>query len=417
MSRPEPLRLWLEQRRPTTARFPFTTVVNAYQYHGKTFVPEEWTRLLTAARERLPEVRGARRPQLSAFLNTALDKVDRRYDYRTYLALNLLPIIGADEPPADELRLLTRRDRLHVHLLTDLMAFELQAISGAPVPLPQLRPGAPLVAKRLRHALRAAMPALRRLRLTDAVGSGEHTTIARQVIVAVDRDLSTSERWSMQVSMLPVWIIHDEWMFIRVLQAFEASFALLAADLRAAIANVQDGRIQLAATRLSAAAALLRESAPLWSLMATLQPEAFHRFRRYTEGASAIQSRSYKMLESLCRLPDPERLNSPAYLSVPEVRSEIVDGHLSLDDALDALARSGGYAAESPVMAAAMRNFAAALRQWRQTHYRLAVRMLGPDQPGTGYTQGTSYLAGTRHEPVFRHCPRRDGDTSAGADT
>ena len=151
-------------------------MVNAYQYHGKTFVPEEWTRLLTAARERLPEVRGARRPQLSAFLDTALDKVDRRYDYRTYLALNLLPIIDADEPPADELRLLTRRDRLHVHLLTDLMAFELQAVSGAPVPLPQLRPGAPLVAKRLRHALRAAMPALRRLRLTDAVDSGEHTS-------------------------------------------------------------------------------------------------------------------------------------------------------------------------------------------------------------------------------------------------
>ncbi|MFD6563020.1 tryptophan 2,3-dioxygenase family protein [Micromonospora profundi] len=411
MNRPEPLRLWLEQRRPSTARFPFTTVVNAYQYHGKTFVPEEWTRLLTDARERLPEVRGARRTHLSAFLDTALDKVDRRYDYRTYLALNLLPIIGADEPPADELRLLARRDRLYVHLLTDLMAFELQAASDAPVPLPKLRPGAPLVAKRLRHALRAAMPALRRLRLTAAVDSGEDSTIARQVVVAVDRDLSASDRWSMQVSMLPVWIIHDEWMFIRVLQAFEASFALLAADLRAAIANVQNGRVQLAATRLSAAAALLRECAPLWSLMATLQPEAFHQFRRYTEGASAIQSRSYKMLESLCRLPDPDRLNSPAYLSVPEVRSRIDRGHLSLDDALDALTASGRYAAESPVMAAAMRNFAAALRQWRQTHYRLAVRMLGPDQPGTGYTQGTSYLAAARQQPVFQRCLREDNPT------
>ena len=48
----------------------------------------------------------------------------------------------------------------------------------------------------------------------------------------------------------------------------------------------------------------------------------------------------------------------------------------------------------------AMRDFAATLFQWRQTHYSLAVRMLG-ERSGTGYTEGTPYLREVRKIPVF----------------
>jgi tryptophan 2,3-dioxygenase len=47
-----------------------------------------------------------------------------------------------------------------------------------------------------------------------------------------------------------------------------------------------------------------------------------------------------------------------------------------------------------------MRSFAATLSQWRQTHYSLAVRMLG-QLGGTGYTEGTPYLDRARTIPVF----------------
>jgi hypothetical protein len=117
------------------------------------------------------------------------------------------------------------------------------------------------------------------------------------------------------------------------------------------------------------------------------------------------------MLESLCRTPDGKRLNSAAYLSVPEVRTAIMHGQVSLDDALAAVRQS---ASTDTFLTAAMREFTAAITQWRQTHYRLAVRVLGPERSGTGYTQGTPYLNDARNEPVFRH--HRPADPDAGAD-
>jgi tryptophan 2,3-dioxygenase len=48
-----------------------------------------------------------------------------------------------------------------------------------------------------------------------------------------------------------------------------------------------------------------------------------------------------------------------------------------------------------------MHELADTLLRWRQTHYRLAVRMLG-ERPGTGYTEGTPYLKAVRSIPVFR---------------
>jgi tryptophan 2,3-dioxygenase len=57
-------------------------------------------------------------------------------------------------------------------------------------------------------------------------------------------------------------------------------------------------------------------------------------------------------------------------------------------------------AGRPPEVVTAMAEFAAALSRWRQTHYRLAVRMLGA-KPGTGYTDGTPYLERVRAVPVF----------------
>ncbi|MDG9674755.1 tryptophan 2,3-dioxygenase family protein [Micromonospora sp. DH14] len=410
MTSAQPLHWWLAQRRPSAARFPFDAVVTAYQHYGKHFVPDEWTQALIAARDRLPQLNGTSVTYLSAFLSGALDKIDGTFDYRSYLGLALLPIPDPNQA-LGAAQQLAQRDRLHAILLTDLIAFELRAAHDDQAPLPQQRPTPPMAAKRLRHALRAVMPALRRLSFVDDSTDLSEIALLRRVTAAVTVDLTAEDRRALQVSMLPVHTVHDEWMFIRVLQAFETTFAMLATDLTEIINAVQAGRMPLAATRLSAAASLLRESAALWPLLATIQPAAFHAFRPYTDGASAIQSRHYKMLESLCRIPDGERLNSPAYLSVPEVRTAILQGQVSLDDALAAAWQS---ASTDPFLTAAMREFSAAITQWRQTHYRLAVRVLGPERSGTGYTQGTPYLNNARYEPVFRRHPSADPD--AGVD-
>jgi tryptophan 2,3-dioxygenase len=143
------------------------------------------------------------------------------------------------------------------------------------------------------------------------------------------------------------------------------------------------------------------EAAPLFSLVATMQPQAFLSFREFTEGASAIQSRSYKRVESLCRRPDPERLDSPAYHSVPEVRERVLAGQLSVDEALTAARESGSLTSDGHHgVRCAMQGFEESLMKWRKTHYRLAVRMLG-ERRGTGYTDGVPYLDEARAVRVF----------------
>ncbi|WP_434740710.1 tryptophan 2,3-dioxygenase family protein [Micromonospora sp. SH-82] len=397
MTRPQALPRWLAQHRPTAGTFPYDEVVDAYQRHGKHHVPAEWITLLRATRERLPQLGDAR--QLPAFLNSVLDKADGRYDYRTYLALDLLPMPDPDDESATAGRMLARRDRLHALLLTDLIRFEMFAADTAAAPLPHLRPGRDLVVKRLRHTVRAAMPALRRLRILDDPAAGDPVAAARHTVAAADLDLTAADRLTLRATMLPVSTVHDEWMFIRVLQTFEVTFALLAFDLNAVIAAITAGRMSAAGRRLSCAADLLAESGALWPLAATLQPEAFHAFRPYTEGASAIQSRHYKLVESLCRMPDTERVDSPAYRSVPDVLALIHDGQPTIDRTL----ADRNDIAGSTGMKNGLADFSAALQQWRRTHYRLAVRMLGPERTGTGHTLGTPYLAQCRTTPVFTY--------------
>jgi tryptophan 2,3-dioxygenase len=206
----------------------------------------------------------------------------------------------------------------------------------------------------------------------------------------------------MQLSMLPVYVSHDEYMFIRVLQLFETTFALLAVQLRGAVHALAHEDCVTAIRCMNVAQATLNEAAPLFSLAATMQVESFRTFREFTEGASAIQSRNYKIVESLCRKPDAERLASAAYLSVPEIHAMVVAGNATLDEVFSsASAASWLCATEREELAKAMTRFSATLIRWRTTHYRIAVRMLG-QRSGTGYTEGTPYLQSVQHIPVFR---------------
>jgi tryptophan 2,3-dioxygenase len=172
-------------------------------------------------------------------------------------------------------------------------------------------------------------------------------------------------------------------------------------QLQAAVRALSRGRSDLALPRIEAAEMRLREAAPLFSLVATMQVEAFHTFREFTEGASAIQSRNYKLVESLCRQPDRSRLDSAPYHSVPEVRERVLAGQVTLDDAFQAARATGNLSAgDVDDLEQAMRRFASTLLRWRRTHYGIAVRMLG-ERTGTGYTEGSPYLKEVQTIPVF----------------
>ncbi|UBU17871.1 tryptophan 2,3-dioxygenase family protein [Nonomuraea gerenzanensis] len=393
---------WIGDPDPTS--FPFEQVLSVYHSGGKHFVPDELLRRLADVRALLP---GLTRPwphveTLAFFLDTALDKADGRYDYRSYLALPLLRLPSVQDPVEQDLFARSRCDRLTVQLVTDALAFELAALDGGTDWLPRMRPDPDLVVKRCKHGLRAIRPALERMALDAGLAAATPVQQARQVCEAVRADMALDERRVLRLTMLPVDTIHDEHLFLRVLQTFETTFALLAVQLRGAMEALSARAVERALHFLAGSEAALRESGPLFSMLATMQVESFRAFRQFTEGASAIQSRNYKIVESLCREPDTERVDSPAYQSVPEVRDQVLAGQRTLDDAYREATGSGDLGEnEVARLADGMRSFARALLRWRNTHYRLAVRMLG-EKPGTGYTAGTPYLNAVRDIEVFR---------------
>ncbi len=391
---------WLSSRNADD--FPYDAVVAEFHRVGKHFVATELLEALAAARAALPQVRGsvASLRLLERFLEAALDKWDGRYANPTYLGLSLLPLPAVDDP-SDAATSQRRYDRLFVQLIADAMRFELAAADGATELLPRMRADARTTAKRCRLGLQIAGPAARRLGLDEGVDVVDPIAGARRLWANLAADLSPAERRALQLTMLPVSLIHDEYQFIRVLQSYEATFALVAVQLQAAVHALSDGEFALAQQSILAAERALREAAPLWSLVATMRVEAFQTFREFTEGASAIQSRNYKLVESLCRRPDQARLDSAAYLSVPEVRQRVLAGQLTLDEAFQAARAAGRFSSgEVDDLEQAMREFAATLLRWRRTHYRIAVRMLG-ERTGTGYTEGAPYLESVQAIPVF----------------
>ncbi|MDQ3587381.1 MAG: tryptophan 2,3-dioxygenase [Actinomycetota bacterium] len=406
------LTAWRECAHP--GAFPYDAVIAAIHGVGKHFVASELLEDLDRVRRDLPRGCPAHR-QLAQFLDTALDKFDGRYDNPSYLALEQLGLPGADGCP-DPGHAAQRRDRLIALLLADVLRFELATARGCIDLMPELRPDARVTAKRCRHALRAILPALERLGIDVEVDSNDPMGTAHRVCRAVLSSATPAERRTLQLTAIPVSLVHDEYMFIRALQSYETIFAQIGVQLTTAIAALTGGDAALAAEAIRSAETTVRESSPLWSLVATMQAEAFLRFREYTEGASAIQSRSYKRLESLCRRPDPERLDSPAYHSVPEVRERVIAGQPNLDQALDTAIASGLLTPdEHTALSAAMDAFETAILKWRKTHHSIAVRMLG-ERRGTGDTEGVAYLEQARTIPLFASgCPFGHG--APGADS
>lgn len=401
---------WLGEPDLDAGAFPYAAVVDAYHDGGKHFVPAPLLDTLDETRRRLghPDLSGPTDPrvQLGRFLDTALDKRDGRYDYPSYLALSLLEFPVPDPPRRDTTCAERQADRLLVDLVCDALAFELAAADGRTGFLPELRPSPEAVRKRCRHGLRAAAPALARMGVglasePETGPEADPVAAARRAVPAARAAQPEARAHQLRLTMLPVYVVHDEYLFIRVLQSFEATFSLIGVLLRAAAAALTEGDAEPATAWIERAQAAQVEAAPLFSLLATMQVEAFRTFRAYTEGASAIQSRTYKTVESLCRLPDRERLDSIAYRSVPEVRDRVLAGQATLDDALDRIREARWLTdRQHGALGGAMQAFAATLVRWRETHYRLAVRMLG-ERPGTGSTEGTPYLKAVRSIPVF----------------
>ncbi|MFC5138324.1 hypothetical protein ACFPK1_08800 [Actinomycetospora rhizophila] len=296
-----------------------------------------------------------RDPFLDDFLDAVLARHHDRFHNASYLALPLLARI-LDDPETG-----LDPEHLSALLLADVVRHERRHPEGTDPAVGR---------KRVRQAAR----------FVSAVDDGLADDVAPPATRAGE--------W-LGLSVLPVSTEHDEYFFIRSLQAHELVFTTLTALLRSATAAVRAGRPGDATAVMVRASTVFERASLLFRLVATLRAVSFHAFREHTDGASAIQSEAYKRFELACGEPSRARLDSEAFAGVPAVRAE-ADGH-------DSLARAVADRPGHPPgrLAAAVADLEAAHQRWKTTHHSLAARMLG-DAPGSGYTAGVPYLAACR---------------------
>lgn len=306
-------------------------------------------------------------PYLDAFLGCMLDKHDGRFWNRTYLFLPVLEVLMKEHElePSYVAEL----------LVADIVRHEIAAAQGLAEASPLGRPDPRTLRIRVRHALRFVSPGLdlaapRRVHLPNP-----------------PREVSD---W-LDLTVQPVSTVHDEHFFIRALQAHEMAFTAMNRSLRDAIAALRAGDLDLATSMLEEVVAQMDRNASLFRIVATMRPEAFHTFRVFTDGASAIQSEQYKRFEALCGTPPPSRLRCPAFASVPAVRDEVLAGQDTMTDAYGVAAARGGDADGLAAVAVLLRRLEDSHRRWKATHVSLASRVLG-NARGSGHTSGVDYL-------------------------
>lgn len=330
---------------------------------------------------RLTEIRrqhGARDPLLDAFLDGVLDKFEARFFNRTYLALPLLERI-CDDPRSG-----LDPERMSALLMADVVRFETVAAAEGSI---SDRPDPATSRKRITHALRLVASCLD----ADNNDVGGDLDLAEVLETLPALPATPAGDW-FDMTVQPVYVAHDEYFFMRALQAHEMVFTTLAADLRAATTALRDGRFQDSVSSLEHANKVFARAAMLFRLVATMRPDHFHAFREFTQGASAIQSEQYKRFEIACGTPSAERLRSDAFTNVPAVQADAVAGHDDLSQAYLDARRDGRFTPDEwDTLDAVLTKIEGGHQRWKATHHSLAARMLGEAQ-GSGYTAGVPYL-------------------------
>jgi tryptophan 2,3-dioxygenase len=369
-------------------------VTHEVRWVGQHFLQADRLERLAAIRAR----HAGQDPYLDAFLDCILSKHDGSFWNRTYLSLPLLEVLLAEHDllPSGVAALLA----------ADIVRYELCAAHRLTDVSPVGRPDPRTLRTRVRHSLRF---------MTAHLGSAESEELLAAIAHQPESDLPalllqlptppvpTASEW-LEVSVQPVSTVHDEYFFMRVLQAHEMAFTGMNRRLRHAIAAIRDQRFTLATSLLDEVVAFMDRNASLFRIVATMRFDAFHTFREFTDGASAIQSEQYKRFEGLCGLPPTTRLGSPAFESVPTVLAEVSDGQDTMTDAYRDACAAGRNAAELETIAAQLRTLEDSHRRWKSTHVTLASRMLG-DARGSGCTSGVGYLTEWVDHRLFWQLP------------
>jgi len=420
--------------------FPYTVTVEYYRGAGKHFVSPQVLAILERIYAAMRRVDGvslysvqATRAQNSAkilldFLACCLDKHLKVYEYKSYIGLalfldNTLPTQVTFEEAVE------RRLNLFKFLLYDDYCFEARSYLGKETATQDRRDDT-IVLQRMARIVRC-LTALNNnvaqvvpctpeetaaLSLLTPLHDGEADTEKVSQGWAVVEMLRQSTYWDhsvpidllLELSMLPVYVNHEEYNFIRILQAFEAIFNIVIMGLQAVINCVYDDRIREASHHLKLLCDVFRIDVFLFRILMTMPREDFQIFRQYTEGASAIQSPQYKLIEVLMGTPSSTRWSSPAFKFVPQIRLFLERTGLNLECVLrerfgkdgEGLNLEGVNDEQALGLFLRINTLDRMFLDWKKRHFGIASHMIGSDT-GTGGSDVIEYLGRFKGELFF----------------
>jgi tryptophan 2,3-dioxygenase len=386
-------------------RFPYAEVLTHYRRVGRTNVD---ARLLSRLRyldvllRRLPELTPGRRLwPLPEWLPSTIDQCTGNYDsYLVTALLESLPCVEVGDPgrTAAEAESATDStiDMLMAALVSDLALIEADALSTGQN-REQLRrtQACLLLLSRLKGlAPKWDLPVDPMWAANMARDLPEAERLVEMVsmlALRIRRRLPHSCRQAVNLSLLPTTRLHDEQMFVRCIQIFEMLYRQIYRCLVRASAAMQVRDVARACAELADATGRLDMSPVLYRVVTTMPRSSFAIIREFTNGRSAIQSRSYRQIDLVCapRRPSPAADKLPA---VEVVSPTLQDTFFAIAGRLDA--------ADLDRLAAQMRALDAAWRAMKRTHWGITLKIIGR-VPGTGGTAGADYLKHAADVPLF----------------
>lgn len=244
------------------------------------------------------------------------------------------------------------------------------------------------------HPTQAAVHASRVTAMAESLvrhgGGRAPATEARSLAEAVLDAAPPALARQADLLALPMTTVHEEQLFLRVLQLFETVFAAMLIEVESARSLLDIGEVEGAAAALRSASDRLGRAIPFFRILATIHPDEFALIREETPGASGLQSTSFKGIELACARQTPARLSSPGYHE-PVVAALVASdaGRPTIEDHGMRLRAADGLGVERLVAAIELLDHRWGL--WKKAHWATASRLIG-DVPGTGGTEGAAYL-------------------------
>lgn len=218
---------------------------------------------------------------------------------------------------------------------------------------------------------------------------------------------------------------HDEMLFIIQHQVAELWMKLIIHELKAALSNLREDRIDVTLKVLARVKQVQKQLLEQWSVLETLTPSEYLQFRHVLGPASGFQSLQYRMIEFMLGNKNADMLRVFSYK--PEAQTElreVLESPSLYDEFLRYLARRGHAVPNEiltrdvsnpyqrhdgllPVFVAIYRNTDAyweeyhlceqlvdvevAFQQWRFRHMKTVERIIGYRR-GTGGSSGVAFL-------------------------